>query len=100
MNAPYTPPTLPPVTDNTSMLYLWLTDYMANTAGFVYQTAGALHYIITPSMVPPSLPVQLNTSYFKAIVPQVTLLYKYFVCQFTLDFGLSLCDYTVYIVLM
>ena len=73
MEAPFTPPYLPAISENTSMVYMWLTDYMANTAGFVYQTAGKLHYIITPSMVPPSLPLQLNTSYFKDIIPQVIL---------------------------
>ena len=45
---------------------------MADTAGFVYQTAGLMHYTITPTMIPPSLPFQLNTSSFKDIVPQVT----------------------------
>lgn len=50
---------------------MWLTDYMANSAGFVYQTAGVLHYNITPSMVPPSVPFQLNTLSFKDIIPQV-----------------------------
>ncbi|CAI8045639.1 Lipopolysaccharide-binding protein [Geodia barretti] len=71
VEAPFTPPSLPAVTENTSMLYMWLTDYMANTAGFVYLAAGKLSYVVTPNMVPPSLPIQLNTSYFKDIIPQV-----------------------------
>lgn len=69
--APFTPPSLPAITENGSMLYMWLTDYMANSAGYVYQTAGVLHYTITPSMVPPSVPFQLNTFSFKDIIPQV-----------------------------
>jgi len=32
-------------------MYVWLTDYIANTAGFVYQEAGFLQYNITPSTV-------------------------------------------------
>jgi lipopolysaccharide-binding protein len=71
VEAPFIPPSLPPVTGNTSMLYMWLTDYMADTAGFVYQTAGLMHYTITPNMVPPSLPFHLNTSSFRGILPQL-----------------------------
>ena len=29
-------------------MYLWLSDYMADTAGYVYQKAGVLQYQMTP----------------------------------------------------
>jgi len=51
VEAPYTPPPLPAVTNTSRMMYVWLTDYIANTAGFVYQEAGFLQYNITPSTV-------------------------------------------------
>ena len=37
--------------DTGKMMYVWLTEYMADTAGFVYQQAGQLNYNVTPSMV-------------------------------------------------
>ena len=33
------------------MMYVWLTEYIADTAGFVYQQAGMLNYNVTPNMV-------------------------------------------------
>ena len=52
MEAPFTPPPLPPVEDvDNKMVYLWLTEYIANTASWVYQEAGILKYNITPDMV-------------------------------------------------
>ena len=52
MEAPYTPPPLPPVEDvDDKMMYLWVTEYIVNTAGFVYQSAGVMNYNITPNMV-------------------------------------------------
>ena len=33
------------------MMYLWITDYVQNTAWFVFQQAGVLNQTITPSMV-------------------------------------------------
>ena len=51
VEAPFTPPPLPPVNDTSRMMYVWLTDYIANTAGFVYQSAGFLQYNVTPNTV-------------------------------------------------
>lgn len=39
--------------DHNRMVYLGLSDYFFNTAGFVYQQAGALHLTITDNMVRP-----------------------------------------------
>ena len=49
--APFTPNPLPAVNDTGKMMYVWLTEYMADTAGFVYQQAGQLNYNVTPSVV-------------------------------------------------
>ena len=49
--APFTPTPLPAVNDTGKMLYVWLTEYIADSAGFVYQQAGILNYNVTPKMV-------------------------------------------------
>ena len=33
------------------MMYVWLTEYLADSAGFVYQQAGILNYNVTADMV-------------------------------------------------
>lgn len=51
VEAPVTPPTLPAISKTDKMVYVWLTDYVADTAGYVYQVAGKLAYNVTPDMV-------------------------------------------------
>ena len=46
--APFSPPALPGVQATDRMMYLWLSDYMADTAGYVYQKAGLMQYELTP----------------------------------------------------
>ena len=83
------PSPLPPITSSSKMVYVWLTDYVANSAAFVYQTAGVLEYTVTPDMVntiismhvvtlsvfvsqvPSDSPITLNTTSFKSFIPQV-----------------------------
>ena len=48
---PFSPSLLPFESESDKMVYVWLTDYVVNTAGFVYQSAGVLNETITPSMV-------------------------------------------------
>lgn len=57
------------------MVYVWLTDYVVNTAGFVYQSAGVLNETITPSMLPPNFSYPLNTNTVKLIIPKLYALY-------------------------
>ena len=49
--APFTPNPLPAMNDTGKMMYVWLTEYLADTAGFVYQQAGELNYNVTPDKV-------------------------------------------------
>ena len=49
--APFSPTPLPPESESDKMAYIWLTDYVVNTAGLVYQEAGILNKTVTPSMV-------------------------------------------------
>lgn len=51
VEAPFTPTALPKISDSSKMLYVWLTEYIADTAGFVYQQAGILDYNVTADMV-------------------------------------------------
>lgn len=52
---PFSPsplPSLPPSEQaECRMVYLWATDYVANTAALVYMKAGLLRYNVTPDMV-------------------------------------------------
>ena len=67
--ATISPVSLPPVGSPVRMLYIWLTTYIANTAGIVYDEAGELQTQITPDEVPSSIPIKLNTNSFKALIP-------------------------------
>ncbi|XP_064388193.1 bactericidal permeability-increasing protein-like [Halichondria panicea] len=80
--SPFTPPLLPPLSslvNSTSckMMYLWLTDYVANTAALVYQRAGKLHYMITPDMIPSNSFVKLDTQAIATFLGAPGLKQKY-----------------------
>ncbi|XP_048878338.1 bactericidal permeability-increasing protein-like isoform X2 [Brienomyrus brachyistius] len=64
------PFSLPP--QNSSMLYIGLSSFTANSAGFVYNRAGALSLYITDDMVPSSSPIRLTTETFGAFVPEIS----------------------------
>ncbi|XP_065839498.1 bactericidal permeability-increasing protein-like [Oscarella lobularis] len=68
---PFQPPSLPPANAvaSFSMLSVWITDYVANTAGFVYQKAGLLQINVTQSTIPNSPFISLNTSSIKGFAP-------------------------------
>jgi hypothetical protein len=48
---------------------MMVSDFVPNSAGYVYWKAGRLRYMLTEKDVPPSSPAQLNTGSFKATVP-------------------------------
>ncbi|XP_072571106.1 bactericidal permeability-increasing protein-like [Paramormyrops kingsleyae] len=64
------PFSLPPQT--SSMLYIGLSSFMANSAGFVYNRARPLSLNITDDMIPSSFPMRLNTRTFGAFVPEIS----------------------------
>ncbi|XP_059508846.1 bactericidal permeability-increasing protein-like [Stegostoma tigrinum] len=72
---PFKPPPvlLPDQTDH--MMYLGLSDFFVNSAGFAYYRAGALNMNITDDMIPKHSPIRLNTSTFGAVIHQVEKLY-------------------------
>lgn len=49
--APFSPAPLPTDSESAKMVYIWVTDYLLNTAGLVYQDAGILNETVTPSKV-------------------------------------------------
>ena len=70
-DAPFSPPVLPDINSTNQMIYVWLTEYIANTAGLVYHNVGFFVYNITPDMAPKELPIKLNTASFKDIIPEL-----------------------------
>ncbi|XP_062512146.1 bactericidal permeability-increasing protein-like [Corticium candelabrum] len=69
IETPFQPPPLPLPSATNFMSTLWLTNYIANTAGYVFWEAGTLQINVTPDMVPKDIPFPLNTSTFKNMVP-------------------------------
>ncbi|XP_060691934.1 bactericidal permeability-increasing protein-like isoform X2 [Hemiscyllium ocellatum] len=72
---PFKPPQVPLSEQTDHMMYLGLSDFFANSAGFAYYRAGALNMNITDDMIPKQSPIRLNTSTFGAVIPQVEKLY-------------------------
>lgn len=68
---PFTPQVFNLPSQSTNMLYMGLSSYTANSAAFVYNTAGALSLYITDDMIPASSPIRLNTKTFGAFIPEV-----------------------------
>lgn len=60
---------LPAKTDN--MLYIGVSAFTANSAAFVYNTAGALSLYITDDMIPQTSPFRLNTKTLGFVIPQI-----------------------------
>ncbi|XP_065830579.1 bactericidal permeability-increasing protein-like [Oscarella lobularis] len=68
---PFEPSPLPTAAASNSMMTIWITDYIVNTAGYVYQEAGVLQINITQSMLPSGIPISLNTTSFKPLIPEL-----------------------------
>ncbi|XP_066444245.1 bactericidal permeability-increasing protein-like isoform X1 [Eleutherodactylus coqui] len=72
---PYSPPTLTLPVDHNLMVYFGVSDYLFNTAGFVYYSAGKLIFDITDNMIPKEFSTRLNTSSFGVLIPQLSKMY-------------------------
>ncbi|XP_033626125.1 bactericidal permeability-increasing protein-like [Asterias rubens] len=59
--APFTVPVIPSDPDESRHMFLWITDYMLETAGYVYYKAGVLAYNATQDKLPPGFKYKLNT---------------------------------------
>lgn len=69
------PKTIPDFAEVDKMVYIWLTDYVFNTASLVFHHEGKLRTTIRPRDLPPSARYQLNTKFFKNFLYQLYKLY-------------------------
>ncbi|XP_075033763.1 BPI fold-containing family B member 1 [Mixophyes fleayi] len=72
---PFSPQPLSLPADYNLMVYFGVSDYLFNTAGFVYQSAGMLIYNVTDDMIPKEVPTRLNTSSFGILIPQISKMF-------------------------
>ncbi|CAJ0946779.1 unnamed protein product [Ranitomeya imitator] len=72
---PFSPQPLSVPDDHNLMAYFAVSDYLFNTAVFVYQSAGKLIFNVTDDMIPKDFPVRLNTSSFGKMIPQISKMY-------------------------
>ncbi|CAH2292157.1 bactericidal permeability-increasing [Pelobates cultripes] len=72
---PFSPPPLSLPDDHDLMVYFGASEYLFNSAGFVYQSAGALVFNVTDDMIPKDFSIRLNTSAFGALIPQISKMY-------------------------
>ncbi|EDO37094.1 predicted protein [Nematostella vectensis] len=71
VEAPFSPAPLPADTADKYMVYVWLTDYVINTAGLVYMKSGFMNRTVTQADLPKDFKFPLNTNTFKVIVYQL-----------------------------
>ncbi|CAH2292162.1 bactericidal permeability-increasing [Pelobates cultripes] len=72
---PFSPPALSLPVDHSLMVYFGVSEYLFNTAGYVYQTAGRLVFTVTNNMIPKNFSIHLNTSSFGTLIPQISKMY-------------------------
>ncbi|KAJ7998551.1 hypothetical protein DPEC_G00206080 [Dallia pectoralis] len=63
------PFSMPPLVNN--MIYIGVSEFTANSAGFVYNNAGALSLRVTDEMIPQQSPIRLNTKAFGVFIPEI-----------------------------
>ncbi|XP_058143348.1 lipopolysaccharide-binding protein-like [Dasypus novemcinctus] len=57
------------------MVYFGVSEYVFNTANWVYEHARQMHFSIGTAQIPMNIPIQLHTNSFKTLVPQLAKLY-------------------------
>ncbi|XP_027414015.1 bactericidal permeability-increasing protein [Bos indicus x Bos taurus] len=72
---PFAPPALAFPSDHDRMVYLGISEYFFNTAGFVYQKAGALNLTLRDDMIPKESKFRLTTKFFGILIPQVAKMF-------------------------
>eukprot|EP01130_Rhizamoeba_saxonica_P001017 TRINITY_DN10891_c0_g1_i1.p1 TRINITY_DN10891_c0_g1~~TRINITY_DN10891_c0_g1_i1.p1 ORF type:complete len:478 (-),score=101.84 TRINITY_DN10891_c0_g1_i1:92-1525(-) len=70
VSCPFTPTILPTTTGNQMLQYL-MSDYVPNCAGLVLYKQGALEKTITQQDLPADSLIQLNTTFFQYIIPNL-----------------------------
>ncbi|XP_071819911.1 bactericidal permeability-increasing protein-like isoform X1 [Apostichopus japonicus] len=75
---------IPVDSDQTSMFYVWITDYLVNSAGYVLHSYGYLERNVTENDIPTGTKFSLNTSGFplSVVFPQVRKMFPDMMTQF------------------
>ena len=61
-------PALPPANTATQSIQAMFSNYLANTAFWTLYKGKVLSGVVTPAMLPSSVPLKLNTTFFKTCV--------------------------------
>uniref|UniRef100_A0A8C2A5D2 Bactericidal permeability-increasing protein n=1 Tax=Cyprinus carpio TaxID=7962 RepID=A0A8C2A5D2_CYPCA len=72
---PFSPTPFSFLSQDTDMIYIGVSAFTINSAGFVYNRAGALRLYITDDMIPSGSPIRLNTKTFGTFIPQIEKMY-------------------------
>ncbi|MCI4390340.1 hypothetical protein PGIGA_G00121610 [Pangasianodon gigas] len=72
---PFSPTPFSLPAQDSNMLYIGLSAFTLNSAGFVYNNAGVLSLYVTDDMIPSSFPIRLNTRTFGTFIPQIAKQY-------------------------
>ncbi|KAJ8041435.1 Bactericidal permeability-increasing protein [Holothuria leucospilota] len=85
--APFKIPTIPSDPDVSRMVFMWMTDYVANSAGYVLHNTGFFQYNVTQDEIPAGSKISLNTSDFaiEFLIPQIAKLYPNMMMQMNLN---------------
>eukprot|EP00761_Pharyngomonas_kirbyi_P008633 gb/GECH01008645.1/.p1 GENE.gb/GECH01008645.1/~~gb/GECH01008645.1/.p1 ORF type:complete len:401 (+),score=110.48 gb/GECH01008645.1/:1-1203(+) len=68
--APFPSKPLPDAVNNR-MVQMMLSEFSANSAAYVYWRAGKLEYVMQQKDLPPEIPLKLNTTSFKFLIPKL-----------------------------
>lgn len=81
--APFPVPPIRDDPDTSNMMNIWITQYLLETAGYVYYKAGYFQYNLTQDDIPAGAPISLNTSslIIKGIFPEVGKLFPNMLMQ-------------------
>ncbi|PIK61506.1 putative bactericidal permeability-increasing protein [Apostichopus japonicus] len=84
--APGPIPAIPSDPEDSRMFYMWITDYLANSAGYVLHNTGFLTYNVTQDNLPTGK-ISLNTSEFPIanFLPEITKQYPGRLMQINLN---------------
>ncbi|XP_072022258.1 bactericidal permeability-increasing protein-like [Amphiura filiformis] len=81
--APFPVPPIPNDPDDSNMVEVWITQFLFQSAGYVYFKAGYLEYNLTQDKLPSGGQISLNTSstFVKIALPQVSKMYPNLLMQ-------------------
>lgn len=68
---PIAAPAMPSPASATQSVQGLVSDYLANTAMWTLYKAKVLSGVVTPTMLPSSVPLKLNTTFFKTFLPSL-----------------------------